>query len=250
MIELGRKAWLRFHRDDARACVRLFCFPFAGGGASLYRNWASVLPPNIAVCPLQLPGREERMREPPFTQVEPLCQAVLTAIDPLLDRPVALFGHSMGAIIAYELARALQRHGRSPLHLFVSGQRAPHLPLGRPVSYNLPLEAFRHRLRELNGTPEAVLQNPEMMDLLLPLLRADFELSETYRREAHAPLTCPVTAFGGIEDVEISRPDIQAWRAATVGDFRVRLFPGDHFFLQAAARDVMREIADQLASAT
>ena len=242
-------SWFRLCRSHPQTRVRLFCFPFAGGGASIYRNWPTALPPTIEVCPIQLPGREERMREPAFTQVEPLCQALLPAIPPWLDRPFAMFGHSMGAVIAYELARDLELQGTPPIHLFVSGQRAPHLPLGRPTSYDLSQEAFRKRLRELKGTPEAVLQDLELMDLLLPLLRSDFELTETFRRESHTPLICPVTAFGGIDDAEVSRSDLEAWRSATVASFQLRLFPGDHFFIQSSARDVMREIAHQLAGA-
>jgi medium-chain acyl-[acyl-carrier-protein] hydrolase len=245
----GRSVWFPFHNDDHEARVRLFCFPFAGGGASVYRRWGATLPASIAVYPIQLPGREERMREPAFTRLEPLCEAMLAVMAPLVDRPFAFFGHSMGAIIAYELARAFQRQGRSPVHLFVSGQRAPHRPLGRPTSYHLPLDVFRQRLRELNGTPEAVLANSEMMELLLPLLRADFELSETYSREMRAPLMCPITAFGGAEDAEISSDDIHAWRAATNSEFAVRQMPGGHFFLQTSAREMVREIGDQLASA-
>jgi medium-chain acyl-[acyl-carrier-protein] hydrolase len=240
-------AWFRFCRPEPLARVRLFCLPFAGGGASIYRTWPGAMAPDIDVCPVQLPGREERLREPAFRQIEPLCHALLAVIRPLLDKPFALFGHSMGAIIVYELTRMLAAQGMMPPeHLFVSGQRAPHIPLGRPISYNLPPEGFHKRLRELNGTPEAVLRDPEMMDLISPLLRSDFELSETYQRERRSPLGCPVSAFGGIDDIEVSLADLEAWRLTTVGAFRLRRFPGDHFFLPTAA-ELMREIQNQLA---
>jgi medium-chain acyl-[acyl-carrier-protein] hydrolase len=238
--------WVRFRRDNPHAEYRLFCFPFAGGGASVYREWAASLSPAIDVWPIQLPGREERLGEPAFTQAATLCDALTTVLRPLLDRRFALFGHSMGALITYQLARTFEALGHAPAHLFVSGQKAPHLPLGRPISYNLPERAFHARLRELDGTPEAVLQDPEMMAILSPLLRSDFELSETFPRQHRPPLACAITAFGGTEDAEVARTELDAWRHETRAAFDLRMFVGGHFFLQRAAGDIMQEIARHL----
>ncbi len=238
-------AWLRCRQDNPAASLRLFCFPYAGGSAAVYRNWTD-LPAEIDVCPVQLPGRDERFREPAFTRADALCDALVVALADYLDRPFAVFGHSMGAIIAYEFTRRLQARGLSPRHLFVSGQRAPHIPLRRPQSYALPDPAFKNRLRELNGTPEEVLQDAELMELLLPRLRGDFELSETYACADDIPLSCPITAFGGAQDHEVSRTDIAAWRILTTSAFDTAIFPGGHFYLEQEGQTLRRRIAARL----
>jgi medium-chain acyl-[acyl-carrier-protein] hydrolase len=239
--------WIRLYAPDARARLRLFCFPYAGRGASLYRGWNRRLPSWIEVCAIQLPGREERIREPAFTNMDALCDALLPSLVPYLDMPVAFFGHSMGALIAHHAATRLRDQGRSPVHLVVSGQRAPHLPLGRPQSYNLPEAAFRERLRTLNGTPEQVLKNPELMDLFRKLLRADFELTECTPRERRDPLDCPVTAFGGLADPEVPRAHLEAWREATRGAFYSHMFTGDHFYLTSNESELTALLAQRLA---
>jgi medium-chain acyl-[acyl-carrier-protein] hydrolase len=241
--------WIRFHMPDPRARLRLFCFPYAGGGASIYRGWIGRFPSWVDVCPVQLPGREERIREPAFTHMDALCAALLPTLAPYLDQPVALFGHSMGALIAYQLATRLHDPENGPVHLLVSGQRAPHLPLGRPPSYNLPDAAFAERLRDLNGTPAPVLQNPELMELVRPLLRADFELSECTPRERRDLLDCPITAFGGLADREIERPHLEAWRETTRGAFDLHMLPGDHFYLAANEAALTALVAECLAVA-
>jgi medium-chain acyl-[acyl-carrier-protein] hydrolase len=237
-------AWVRFRQRSPVARLRLFCFPYAGGSALIYRHWMD-LPPQIDVCPVQLPGRDERFREPAFTRTDALCDALVVALGGFLDMPFAIFGHSMGAIIAYEFARRLQTCG-SMRHLLVSGQRAPHLPLRRKQSYDLPDAAFRERLRELDGTPGAVLRDADLMELLLPRLRSDFELNETYKRVEHAPLVCPVTAFGGAQDKEVSRSDLEAWRLTTTSAFDLKMFPGGHFYQDKEGPALRRSVAECL----
>ena len=229
--------------------MRLLCFPYAGGGASIYRTWPSSLPPEIEVLPVQLPGREARIREPAFTSLPPLIDGLLPALGRgLLDGPVAFFGHSMGALVAYELARALRDAGSPrPLHLFVSARRAPDLPARTAPIHALPEPEFRQRLRELNGTPEAVLEHPELMELLGPTLRADFTLIETYEPTSAPPLDCPITAFGGVDDPDVSEEEMAAWRRFTTAAFQLRMLPGDHFFLaQDSGEALRREIARAL----
>ncbi|MDQ2695195.1 MAG: alpha/beta fold hydrolase [Pseudomonadota bacterium] len=239
--------WIPFRQPRPRARLRLFCLPYAGGGAYAYRTWAGGLAEHIEVCPVQLPGRENRLGEPAYARLDPLAAALSQALLPYLDRPFALFGHSMGSIIAYELAQRLRAgHGLQPVHLLVSARRAPQLPYLDPPCHPLPDPEFKARLREYNGTPAAVLDHPELMGLLLPLLRRDFELNETYVPSTLAPLDCPVTAFGGEADATVSLAHLDAWRQITRGPFRRRLLPGDHFYLQQHAPRLWQAIAEVL----
>jgi medium-chain acyl-[acyl-carrier-protein] hydrolase len=219
-------------RTSAKHKLRLFCFPYAGGGAYIFRAWPDGLPENVEVCTAQLPGRGARIKEKPFTDLMEMIEVIGDAVTPLLDRPFAFFGHSMGAMISYELARHLRRkHGLSPCHLFVSGRRAPQIPMTEPPSYAMPEPEFYEKLRLLNGTPAEVLEHPELMELVLPLLRADFSVVETYAYTADAPLGCPITAFGGLQDHKVGREMLEAWREQTTSTFTLRMLPGDHFFL-------------------
>jgi medium-chain acyl-[acyl-carrier-protein] hydrolase len=245
LLRIESGVWLRSRQHNPEARLRLFCFPYAGGSAVMYRYWTD-LPPEIEVCPVQLPGRDERFREPAFTRTDALCEALVRALRGYVDMPFAMFGHSMGAIIAYEFACRLQARGSAPVHLLVSGQRAPHVPLRRTRSYDLPEPAFRDRLRELDGTPEAVLQDAGLMELLLPRLRSDFEMSETYEDVKHAPLVCPITAFGGAQDKEVSSSDLEAWRLTTTSAFDLKMFPGGHFYLDKQGPMLRRHVAECL----
>jgi medium-chain acyl-[acyl-carrier-protein] hydrolase len=224
--------WFTSQRPNARARLRLFCFPYAGGGAAIYRLWPQSLPSDVEVCVAQLPGRGTRLREQPFTSLDALVEAAAEAIAPSLDKPFALFGHSMGAMISFELARRLRELDQpQPAQLFISGRRAPQLPVNDPISYNLPEAELRTELLRLNGTPREVLEHPELMELMLPLLRADFSVVETYVYRPGVPLECPLTAFGGLRDSEVSRGQLEAWREQTASEFVLRMLPGDHFFL-------------------
>ncbi|HEX2093650.1 MAG TPA: thioesterase domain-containing protein, partial [Longimicrobiaceae bacterium] len=161
--------------------LRLFCFPYAGGGASIFRTWSQSLPPEVDVCPVQLPGRESRLREPPFDRLLPLVRTLADVLAPYMDLPFALYGYSNGALMSFELARELRRRGmRGPVHLFVAACPAPHLPDKDPPIHALPDVELIREIRRLNGTPEEILQNEELMTLLIPLLRADSAIHETY----------------------------------------------------------------------
>lgn len=218
--------------------LRLFCFPYAGGGAMIYRTWSDQLPSSVEVCPVALPGRERRMREAGFTRMAPLVDALVEALDPYLDDlPFAFFGHSMGSAIAYELCHRLRLDGRpQPKMLIASGRRAPHLTGDDKADYLLPDDAFIERLREMQGTPEEVLANRELMDLMVPLLKADFELIDTHGPTDFARLDLPIVACGGLQDGEVSRRELEAWGELTAGEFTLRLFEGGHFFLQEATK--------------
>ena len=234
-------------RPDAR--LRLFCFPYAGGGAGIFRTWSDALPPTVEVCAVQLPGREWRIRETPFNDLIPLVQTLVPVLRPYFDIPFTFFGHSMGALIGFELARRLSTHeGRGPVHLFVSGCRAPQLPDPGPPIHALPRAAFVSELRRLNGTPEEVLGNLELMQLLLPTLRADFALCETYVYSPQLPLDSSISAFGGLQDAEVSHEELALWREQTRSSFTLRLFPGDHFFLHNVLSLMLQAVSQDLTS--
>jgi medium-chain acyl-[acyl-carrier-protein] hydrolase len=240
--------WLPRFVPNPRARLRLFCFPNAGAGASFYRLWQNDLGPEIQVLPVQLPGREGRMGEPLVRRLDVLVDALLAGLRPVIDGPFALFGHSMGALVSFELTRALRRYSLPmPQALFLSGHRAVHIPLGRKPLHSLDEPSFRQALTKYNGTPQAVLDHPEMMELFGPILRADFELCETYQHEPEPPLPVPLFAFGGSEDPMVEAAYIHAWHEHTRGPFRAHLFPGDHFYLVSQRAPLLREISAELA---
>lgn len=190
--------------------------------------------------------------EAPFTRLGSLVETLERALHPYLDKPFAFFGHSMGALISFELARHLRRRsGVSPVHLLVSGARAPQRKDPFPPIHRLPDTGFVQQLRRLGGTPEDVLKNPEFMSLMLPTIRADFALCETYVHRFEPPLTCPISVYGGHQDSRVAYEDLLAWRYQTRSSFRVLVFPGRHFFLhtaEAAIVDVAcRDLARSLA---
>lgn len=237
-------SWFMRLRPNPQARLRLFCFPYAGGAALIYRQWPQLLPHTVEVLPVQLPGRGSRMLEPLITETAVLVEQVAEAMRPQLDRPFALFGHSMGALICYELARYLRRTGApEPLHLFASGRRAPHLPDRSGPRYTLPDAELIELLRRLEGTPPELLQNPEVMQLMLPLVRADFKLNEDYNYQAEPPLGCAISAYGGLQDEEVSREDLAAWAEHTTGGFDLRMFDGGHFFLQEMEPVLVQTVA-------
>ena len=239
------KPWVVVSKVQPR--LRLFCFPYAGGGSSIFRLWSNGLPADVEVCPVYLPGRESRLNEAAFTQISPLVQTVAQVLHPHLNTPFAFFGHSMGALISFELARYLRRsHHRLPTHLFVSSHRAPQLPRLEPDTYNLPEPAFIDAVYRLGGTPQEVLQHEELVQMLLPTLRADFTLCETYLYSKEEPLTCPITAFGGEQDHTVSAQQLSAWREQTQSAFTLHMLPGDHFFLQKYQHLLLRALSRQL----
>ncbi|UFP93835.1 thioesterase II family protein [Gloeobacter morelensis] len=241
--------WVVFPRPNPRARLRLFCFPYAGGAAHVFRNWPSRLPESLEVGALELPGHGGRLAEAPFTELPPLVRAAAAALAPYQDRPVALFGHSMGALIAFELARMLKReHNLAPVHLFVSARRAPQMATDADAVqlHRLPAQELIERLRRLNGTPRAALADAELMELLLPTLRADFAVCETYRYTSETLLPCPITVFGGLQDPEVSLSELEGWREQTKAAFARYLLPGDHFFLHTSQILLLQALQQQL----
>jgi medium-chain acyl-[acyl-carrier-protein] hydrolase len=239
-------SWIACNDPAPSGLLRLFCFPYAGGSASIFRPWVKPLVSVANVCPIQLPGRGHRINEAPYTDVMPLVEALVPALAPYLHQPFAFFGHSMGALIAFELARKLRsQDGPLPVHLIVSGRRAPHLPQDR-ATYNLCDAEFEDELRRLGGTGNELVQNPEIMEMMKPVLRADFQLCQEYKYTNQLPLPCPLTALGGADDPDIRMEHLTAWREHTTGGFSVKVFPGDHFFIQSATAAVLQQVAGSL----
>jgi medium-chain acyl-[acyl-carrier-protein] hydrolase len=237
--------WITCPHPNPQAALRLFCFPYAGGGTLSYRPWAEQLP-FVEVCPILLPGRERRLAEPALTHFPTLIAALHSAIYSYLDKPFVCFGHSMGGLLAFELIHQLQQQGQTPLHLFVSGCRAPQLPDPEPQMHTLPDAEFLEELRRLNGTPDAVLANQELMTLLLPTLRADFTVTKTYCYSPQPPLSCPITAFGGLQDPTVTYDSLTAWQLQTNAAFSLQMLPGDHFFLNSSQALLIQSITTKL----
>jgi surfactin synthase thioesterase subunit len=244
-------SWVIRHAPRPSARARLYCFPHAGGGASAFRLWPRELPAELEVVAVQLPGRENRLRDPPIPSIPALVEALVPALVPELDRPFAFFGHSMGAVLAADVTRALAAQGAPrPGHLFVSGRRAPHLPpIELPFS-GLPDEAFLAELQaRYGGLPREILAERDLLALLVPTLRADIRALELHRPgPERRPLACPVTAFGGATDWLVPPEDLEGWRAWTQGAFRLRLFPGGHFYLDAQRAPLLADVGASMAS--
>lgn len=239
--------WVAAPRPKPQARIRLFCFPYAGGSSAIYHRWPNDLTSEVEVYLLQLPGRGSRLQEPAFTGLDALVEAIAQAILPYLKKPFAFFGHSMGALVAFELARYLRRtQAPVPAQLFISGRTAPQIADTDAPAHDLPEEEFVQEVRRLNGTPGEVLEHPELMHLMIPLLRADFSVCETYSYKVEPALDCPITVLGGLQDHEVPRESLEAWREHTTSDFKVRMLPGDHFFLNTDQPQLLRIVAQEL----
>jgi medium-chain acyl-[acyl-carrier-protein] hydrolase len=229
--------------------VTVLCFPYAGGGASIFRDWHTLLPAHVAPVPIRLPGRETRWPEPAYTNCGALVAALMQVLGPVLRGRWAAFGHSMGALIAFEFTRAWCKAGRqAPMRLFASGCRPPHLPDPEGPIYASSTLEFLLRLKRYNGVPSELLRNAELMELMLPTLRADFQLFDTYVYADAEPIPCPISAFGGYDDRNTTPEQVELWRVHTASSFTSRMFAGDHFFLRTATPELLQAIAGGLRS--
>ena len=248
-LTFASSRWLTCFRNSQEVRMRLFCAPYAGGGAQVFQRWPERLPAGIEVCCLNLPGRGKRFVDPPFSELMPLVGEATDAVLPLLDRPFALFGHSMGALISFEITRSIRKLRQvSPVHLFVSGCFAPHLPDPHPM-HSLAHQEFVDDLLVLNGVPREALEDQELMELVLPALRADFTAAETYVHAHEPALSCPITAFAGSRDPLTTLDSVEAWRVHTTGAFSFRILPGDHFFLVSQQSLLLSMLAAELNNA-
>jgi surfactin synthase thioesterase subunit len=250
-MSTSQSTWFEHLPGGKEGALRLYCFPYAGGSAQVFRNWQRHFLPEISLSLAHLPGRGARISEPSFKQLKPLVDELATAIVADMAPAFAFWGHSMGGLISFELARELRRRGqRGPLALFISGRSAPHVVEPDTPAFNLPDDEFIAELRRLKGTPEEVLANAELKDFFLPVIRADFELVETYIYHDEPPLACPIYAYGGLQDTTVPAKNLREWQKQTLRPCKLRMFRGDHFFIHTCPADVIhalrRDVSDLL----
>jgi medium-chain acyl-[acyl-carrier-protein] hydrolase len=241
--------WLAYLKPKPEARLHLFCFSYAGGSASLFRGWQDNLPDWVQVYPVQLPGREGRFKEAPFTHLPDLIEAMYHSLNPFLQRkPFVFFGYSLGTLVCFELARKLRREGDNlPLQLLLAAHAAPPLTETGPRFLHLSDEDFLHRLDAQFGTlPKNLRYNREFISLIMPMLRADFALEENYRYYPEEPLPCPITVYRGAQDASVSVAELAGWRQETGGEFELVAFPGDHFFVQNSLKALLTDVESRL----
>jgi medium-chain acyl-[acyl-carrier-protein] hydrolase len=247
----GAGPLVRLRRDRACARLRLYCLPYAGGSAGVFRSWCDLLPSNIDVWGVEYPGHGSRISEPLMDRIDALAELIAEAVAAQPAVPYALFGHSMGSLVAFEMCHVLAaRNATTPALLVAAGHRGPHLPASKPPVHDAPDAEFVAHLRELGATPPEVLESAELVDLMLPILRNDFRACETYSAPERPPLRTEIAAYGGLADKDADRDALLAWEQETLGRFALRLFPGGHFFVRECASRVaatlQRDMAETL----
>ena len=240
--------WFVCQRTNPRAGIRLFFFPYAGGGPAVFSKWFNEPSSSIEAWIAHYPGRGSRHSEPPIARLMPLVDKLTQAIKPLLDRPFAFFGHSLGSLVAFELTRCLLQNGLAqPMILFVSACKAPHISDSKPPIHTLPEKEFLEALLRLNGIPSEFLQLPDDMGFFLPTLRADFEALEDYEYiPGKPPLNIPLIAYGGLDDPRVSSNELEGWALHTNSSFKTQYFPGDHFFIKSDRDSIVASMAAEI----
>ncbi len=242
------KQWVTFPKPQPHAQLRLFCLPFAGGGASIYRSWVNQLSPNIEVCPIQLPARENRYSESAITDAKLMANLVMKELLPFINKPYAIFGHSMGALLAFEVCRSLQAGGHVlPKVVFLSAHRAPHLPRKRDLLYLLPENQFIDRLKAYGGFPDEILNNQEFLNFILPIMRSDMTLCDLYQyEEKELSLNIHFELFVGEQDPEVGFNEMSPWAIHTNQSSSLTTFKGGHFFLRSHESEVIESIKNKI----
>ncbi|MFN6465924.1 MAG: beta-ketoacyl synthase N-terminal-like domain-containing protein [Nostoc sp. DedVER02] len=239
--------WFKVSQKNPKPLFRLFCFPYTGGGASTFDSWLEKFPSEIEICPIQLPGRENRINESPFTKLKPLIETLTPLFQPYLDVPFGFFGHSMGALLSFELAREFRRKNwTAPAYLFVGGCRPPQTPdLDSPI-HILPETKLIQVLSSYKGIPEQILQDSELMQMCIPTIRADFKILETYFYTKQEPLESQIYAFGGLQDSKVSLQELADWEKQTQVNFSLKMLTGEHLFLSSAENEIISNIKEAI----
>ena len=246
-ISVDNELWLRRFHPAPTAPGRLVCFPHAGGAASFYYPVSAQLRSQVDVLAVQYPGRQDRRAEPCITDLRALADAVYQTLLPWDDRPLTFFGHSMGALVAFEVARRFQAAGRGIDHLFVSGRRGPAVNRVEDVHLRDD-QGILDEVRAMSGTDNAILEDDELLELVLPALRGDYRAVETYRGEPDALVDCPITALTGDRDPRTPVDEARAWKSHTSAAFDLRVFEGGHFFLSSRPAEVIGVLSDHFAA--
>jgi len=232
--------WFVPFKYNKNSYMRLFCFHYGGGSASAYRDWAKDLIDYVDLIAIQLPGRESRFSEPLLDNISDIVNELSLNFHNYLDKPYILFGHSIGALISFEFTRTLRKKAmQQPKSLIISGTKAPQVPLKRSPIHRLPTPELIQKIREYNGIPRDIIENKELMDIFLPIIRADFCISETYNYYGELPLACPIMALGGLNDDTFDSQDLLKWQEQTTALFQYELLPGDHFFIKSSYPEVI-----------
>ncbi|MFH8978142.1 thioesterase II family protein [Streptomyces sp. NPDC017890] len=245
----GRDAdqWVRRYHPAPDTSPRLVCFPHAGGSASFYFPVSAALSPGVDVAAVMYPGRQDRRAEPGIEDIATMADRAAAALVPFTDRPLTFFGHSMGAVIAFEVARRFERDGRGPVHVFASGRRAPSV--FRPENvHQRDDDGIVAEMKALSGTDSRVLGDEELLRMVLPAIRSDYRAIEKYRAEPGATIGAPLTVLTGDADPRTSLDDARAWEQHTTGGFDLKVFPGGHFFLSERATDVLAVLKEHFAA--
>ena len=245
--DMERNPWLFCNKPRPHAALRLFCLPFSGGGASIYRDWPEAMGNNIEVQPVQFPGRESRFRETRETDADSLVKNIVNALEPLQDKPFAIFGYSLGALIAFEVCRELRKNNLNmPVHLFVAAMRAPQTPSVHPPLSLLPDDSFVQQIEHYYQPQNEAWKIPELREFSIPVLRDDFVLADNYEYRDEEPLSCPIDVFSGAQDLGAPPELTKCWSEQTSNRMDYHLYPGGHFFIDTTLSDIQKVILEKL----
>ena len=238
-----KNKWFVIPKPNINAEIKLICFPYAGGSAVTYLNWAQQIADNVELIIVQPPGRGPRMFEPLHKEMTTLIAELLIHFPTLLNKPYILFGHSLGSRVAFELMAELSKLAQPlPKHFIASGSKGPHLFSDKKSLHALSDEEFIIELEQLSGTPKAVLENRELMELFLPVLRADFQIAETYRYDGSSKFPCTLSVLGGRDDIDIPREKLESWTTFFEKTTQICLLDGDHFFIDNHQEQVLKKV--------
>jgi medium-chain acyl-[acyl-carrier-protein] hydrolase len=244
---MQKSPWINVFQTSPQAKLSLICFPYAGGGANIFATWKGVLPPSIEILAVNPPGRGARMMEPALCDMDTLVAQLKSELKPFLNKPYVFFGHSLGSVVAFEMARALRAENTTlPKHLFAAGRRAPHVENDGPPIYHLPDDAFKEEIRKKKGTPEEILNNDELMSLVLPMLKADFQIADTHQYTEGEPFDFPLTYYWGNTDKPANQNNDDAWGNHTAAEYRQREFQGGHFFIHSVKDQMLESLKSDL----